>query len=124
MSGGGQLRVNRRAFLKSVGATAAGVAAVGATGGLASRALAATSQATGLHVPNGLIGFQMFNVRTAFMAQPEATIQALAQAGYTQVEFAGLPGAGEGPAPAEAKVIRGLLDKYGLKRSPATTTSR
>ena len=112
-----QLKVDRRTFLKGVGVTAAGVTAAAATGALAPRAIAATSGSpvTGLHIPNNLIGFQMYNVRDAFMAQPEATIQALAQAGYYEVEFAGLPGVGEGPAPAEARVIRGLLDKYGLK---------
>ncbi|MFB9836315.1 sugar phosphate isomerase/epimerase family protein [Actinoallomurus acaciae] len=94
-------------------ATAAGVTAIGAAGGLAPSAFADTagSRGHGRHIPNDKIGLQLYSVRDAFMAQPEAVLRALSRAGYRKVEFAGLPGATD---PAHAPAIRAMLDKYHL----------
>lgn len=113
MCGGERVAFDRRAFLRGLAATAAGVSAVGALGGIAPSAFAAEpgEPVAGRHIPNGKIGLQLYSVRSAFMAQPEAVLRALAEAGYRNVEFAGFPG---GTDPAHARLIRPLLDKYGL----------
>src|SRR5258708_28786632 len=113
MGGNERVTFDRRRFLRGLAATAAGVTAVGAVGGLATSAFAdeAGSPVRGRHIPNGKIGLQLYSVRNAFMAQPEAVLRALAAAGYRKVEFAGLPG---GTDPAHAPAIRTLLDEYGL----------
>src|SRR3954453_23748457 len=114
MCGRERVTFDRRKFLRGLAATAAGVTAIGATGGLASSAFAKeiSSPVDGRHIPNSKIGLQLYSVRDAFMAQPEAVLRALAAAGYRKVEFAGLPG---GTDPAHAPAIRALLDKYHLK---------
>ncbi|MFL6053605.1 MAG: hypothetical protein ACJ72W_11915, partial [Actinoallomurus sp.] len=114
MCGEERVAFDRRKFLRGMAATAAGVAAVGATGGLATSAFAEepASPVRGRHIPNAKIGLQLYSVRNAFMAQPEAVLSALAAAGYRKVEFAGLPGATD---PAHAPAIRTMLDRYGLE---------
>lgn len=104
---------DRRRFLRGVTATAAGICAIGMSGGLATSALADTAEShdAGRHIPNEKIGLQLYSVRNAFMAQPEAVLRTLAEADYRNVEFAGLPG---GTNPARAGIIRPLLDKYEL----------
>jgi len=111
MCGKERVTFDRRKFLRGMAATAAGVAVVGATGGLATSAFADDAPVTGRHIPNGKIGLQMYSVRDAFMAQPEPVLAALATGGFRNVEFAGLPG---GTDPAHAPAIRALLDKHGL----------
>ncbi|NIH84575.1 sugar phosphate isomerase/epimerase family protein [Amycolatopsis granulosa] len=105
MCGGTPVVVDRRRFLRGVAATAAGVAAAGIGAGSA-------AAAGGGRIPNTKIGLQMYSVRDAFMAQPEAVLRALARAGYRNLEFAGFPG---GTDPAHARQIRPLLDSYGLR---------
>lgn len=115
MCGTERVRIDRRNFLRGVAATAAGVAAVGAAGGLAIPAHAESTRGHGGHgrrIPNSKIGLQLFSVRDAFMAQPDAVLAALAQAGYRNVELAGLPG---GTDPAHAPAIRALLDKHHIR---------
>jgi sugar phosphate isomerase/epimerase len=114
MCGNERVTFDRRKFLRGLAATAAGVTAVGATGGLVSSASAEDtgSHAHCRHIPNSKIGLQLYSVRDAFMAQPEAVLRALAVAGYRKVEFAGLPG---GTDAAHAPAIRALLDKYHLQ---------
>src|SRR4051794_27027446 len=114
MCGNESVTFDRRKFLRGIAATAAGVTAIGVTGGLASSAFAdeAGAPVRGRHIPNGKIGLQLYSVRDAFMAQPEGVLRALAAAGYRKVEFAGLPG---GTDPAHAPAMRALLDKYGLR---------
>lgn len=114
MCGKERVTFDRRKFLRGMAATAAGVTAIGAMGGLAPNAFAddATSPVADRHIPNDKIGLQLYSVRNAFMAQPEAVLRALAAAGFLNVEFAGLPG---GTDPAHAPAIRALLDKYGLR---------
>jgi sugar phosphate isomerase/epimerase len=114
MCGKESVTFDRRKFLRGMAATAAGVTAIGVTGGLASSAFAdeAGAPVRGRHIPNGKIGLQLYSVRDAFMAQPEGVLRALAAGGYRNVEFAGLPG---GTDPAHAPAIRALLDKYHLK---------
>jgi sugar phosphate isomerase/epimerase len=116
MCGGERVAFDRRAFLRGLAGTAAGVSAMGVLGGIAPSAFAAESgergeRGEGRHIPNGKIGLQLYSVRNAFMAQPEAVLRALAEAGYRNVEMAGLPG---GTDPAHARLIRPLLDKYEL----------
>ncbi|GAA1810066.1 sugar phosphate isomerase/epimerase [Planosporangium flavigriseum] len=112
MCGGHRVPFDRRAFLRGVAATAAGVSAMGVFGGAASSAFAAESgRSPGRHLPNSKIGLQLYSVRDAFMTQTEACLRALAKAGYRNVEMAGFPG---GTTPARAQAIRPLLDKYGL----------
>jgi sugar phosphate isomerase/epimerase len=108
MCGRERVTFDRRRFLAGLAATAAGVTAIGATGGRAY----ATEPVRDRHIPNTKIGLQLFSVRNAFMAQPEAVLRALADAGYRKVEFAGLPG---GTDPAHAPAIRTLLDRYGVQ---------
>jgi sugar phosphate isomerase/epimerase len=114
MCGKERVTFDRRKFLRGVAATAVGVTAIGATGGLASSAFAEEvgSPVRGRHIPNSKIGLQLYSVRNAFMAQPEAVLRALAAAGYRKVEFAGFPG---GTDPAHAPAMRTLLDKYHLE---------
>jgi sugar phosphate isomerase/epimerase len=107
---------DRRAFLRGLAGTAAGVSAMGVLGGIAPSAFAAEpgergERGAGRHIPNDKIGLQLYSVRNAFMAQPDAVLRALAAAGYKKVEFAGFPG---GTDPAHARTVRPLLDKYGL----------
>ncbi|MGW1682165.1 sugar phosphate isomerase/epimerase family protein [Saccharopolyspora sp. NPDC002376] len=110
---GAPVAVDRRRFLRGLAASAAGVTAVGLTGGLSiSEAAAEPPGVAGRHIPNSQIGLQLYSVRDAFMAQPEPVLRALAQAGYRNLEFAGFPG---GTDPAHAREIRPLLDKYGLR---------
>jgi sugar phosphate isomerase/epimerase len=113
MCGGQRVTFDRRAFLRGVAGTAAGVSVMGVLGGTASSAFAAEpdERVGGRHIPNGKIGLQLYSVRNAFMAQPEAVLRALAEAGYRNVEMAGFPG---GTDPAHARLIRPLLDKYEL----------
>src|SRR5437588_9879284 len=114
MCGNERVTFDRRRFLRGLAATAAGVTAVGAVGGLAPSAFAddSGSPVGDRHIPNSKIGLQLYSVRNAFMAQPEGVLRALATAGYREVEFAGLPG---GTDPAHAPAIRALLDKYDLR---------
>lgn len=114
MCGNERVTFDRRKFLRGLAATAAGVTAVGVTGGLTSSAFAdeVRSPGHGRHIPNSKIGLQLYSVRDAFMAQPEPVLRALAAAGYREVEFAGLPDATD---PAHAPAIRALLDKYHLR---------
>jgi sugar phosphate isomerase/epimerase len=109
---GREVTFDRRKFLRGLAATAAGVTAVGMTGGLASSAFAEDMDIAARHIPNSKIGLQLYSVRDAFMAQPEAVLAALATAGYRKVEFAGLPG---GTVPANAPAVRALLDKYHVQ---------
>jgi sugar phosphate isomerase/epimerase len=116
MCGGERVPFDRRAFLRGLAATAAGVSAMGVLGATAPSAFAAEpgerdERRGGRHIPNSKIGLQLYSVRNAFMAQPEATLRALAEAGYRNVEMAGFPG---GTDPAHARTVRPLLDKYGL----------
>ncbi len=100
------VRVDRRRFLKGLSASAAAVAAGGVL-------TPGTAEAHGVRtLPNSTIGLQLYSVRNAFMADPDATLGKLAQAGYRNVELAGLPG---GTTPANAPAIRRLLDKHRIR---------
>jgi len=58
------------------------------------------------------IGIQLYTVRTLMDRDVEGTLAALAEIGYTQVEFAGLHG-------KSAKAMRAILDRHHLT-SPST----
>lgn len=98
------VRVDRRTFVKGLSATAAAAAFTALGTG--------TAAAASKTLPNGKIGLQLYSVRDAFMADPEAVLAKLAAAGYRNVEFAGLPG---GTTPANAPAVRALLDRYEIK---------
>lgn len=95
--------MHRRELLKLLGVAAASPFVPGAA-----RALLPTD--TDRHLD--AIGIQLYTVRSAMARDAERTLAALAEIGYTQVEFAGLYG-------KTAREMRVLLDRYHLT-SPST----
>ena len=53
------------------------------------------------------IGLELYSVREAFAGDPPGTLEAVAQMGYTGVEFAG-------PAVASGGELKAMLDEAGL----------
>jgi sugar phosphate isomerase/epimerase len=103
--------VDRRKFIKGLATTAAAVTA--GAGVLASASPSAFAEDKhGRTLPNSTIGLQLYSVRDAFMAAPEATIAKLAAAGYRNFELAGIPG---GTDVAHAPALRALFDKYHVR---------
>lgn len=60
----------------------------------------------------GPIGIQLYTVREQFLADPDTTLNRLAQIGYKEVEFAGYP-------TGSAQDVRKMLDRHGL-RAPSS----
>jgi sugar phosphate isomerase/epimerase len=98
---------DRRAFLATLAAAAAGGAA--ATG---APFLAAARDAVAATRPRRPVGVQLYTVRSAMQKDVPGTLARVAKIGYREVEFAGYFGL----AP---KRIRALLDAHGL-RAPSS----
>src|SRR3712207_2447261 len=84
--------LGRRGFLRTA---AAGVVAAGATGWLATDAVAAQARSggSGHHsVPPGRISIQLYTLRNQLAIDFEGTLAALADIGYRRVETAGFVG--------------------------------
>jgi sugar phosphate isomerase/epimerase len=96
----GDIRLSRRRFL---GASAGGAAALATAGSWAPHALA------GAGIPKAHISIQMWSVRDMFAADPEATLRALADIGYVEIELAGIP-----PGHT-ATSLRAILDDVGIR---------
>ncbi len=102
-SGGAGRRLTRRDFLVvlPLGAMAAGF-------GLRGRANAASRAGVGAGSPHGPpIGVQLYTLRSVMGDNLEGTLEALAEMGYTEVEFAGLWG-------RSAAEMRAIIDGFGL----------
>jgi sugar phosphate isomerase/epimerase len=95
----GELALDRRSFVRSVAALAAGVVATHA-----SAAGATIVEPARLDV----IGLQLYTLRDLASRDVEATLAAVAGIGYREIEFAGL----YGRTPAE---MRAILDRNGLR---------
>ncbi|GJG86360.1 hypothetical protein tb265_15410 [Gemmatimonadetes bacterium T265] len=96
---------SRRDFLRTLGATALGAAALGTLttlGAAAAHAAPASAPAAG-HVP----GIQLYTARSLMATDVEGTLGALAKIGYKEVEFAGYYN-------RDPKALRSTLDGLGL----------
>jgi hydroxypyruvate isomerase len=100
------MTTNRRDFLRNSGLTL-GTAALG-TAALGNLALPRSARpASSLSSSLGPLGVQLYTVRLAMQSDFEGTLQKVAAAGYSQVEFAGLFG-------HSASDVRGMLDRSRL----------
>lgn len=103
--------LDRRAFCRGAARGTLGVLAAGAAGSLAACAAAvrpasATPVGSGA-AGGGAIGVQLYTVRDAMRADPDAALARLAAIGYREVEFAGY----HDRAP---RALRATLDRVGL----------
>lgn len=100
--------LGRRGFLRTA---AAGVAAAGATGWLATDAVAAEARSGGgsghRRVPPERISIQLYTLRNLLAIDFEGTLAALAEIGYRRVETAGLAG-------RTAAEFKAALDAVGI----------
>jgi sugar phosphate isomerase/epimerase len=99
--------LSRRDFLKAGAATAALAATASLPGNRGLFAAAAAPNYGGKTIP---FGVQLWTVSGAFMTDPDGTLAKLASLGFKGVEFyTAFPGG------RDAKTMRAMLDKHGLK---------
>src|SRR5690242_12601766 len=94
--------LNRRSFLATAGAAAAGLAV-----GCRSAAATAGQATSAAPVRLDRIGVQLYSVRDQMEKDLTATLERVARIGYKEVEFAGY----FGRSPQD---VRALLDRLGL----------
>lgn len=103
--------VDRRGFLRGAMAAGVGVGLAGLGGTAAVAAPPAHANAKGRPVPPGLISIQLYTMRSIMQGDGvDATLETLANYGYTKVELAGLYG-------RTAESMRSTLDSLGIKPS-------